>query len=76
MSAKKEDMEGIFDVQTLFGKRDELIHEMFANQLINEISKTSNRSLMLSIGLKENKQEEYKKIIKPIMEIILKNKIW
>eukprot|EP01080_Neovahlkampfia_damariscottae_P002283 gene2283-2456_t len=76
MTGKKEDMEGIFDIQTLVGKREEVIHDIFANQLMNDISKTSNKTLILSVALKEMKESDNRKISKQIIEIILKHKIW
>jgi len=69
-------MEGIFEIQTLVGKRDEMIHDILANQIMNDISKTSNKQLILTIGLKEMKEVEQRKLTKPLVEIILKNKIW
>ncbi|KAJ3692073.1 hypothetical protein LUZ60_012423 [Juncus effusus] len=65
--------EPVFHVGVIFGKRDEVLLESCARQLMEHISSCgSNKQLVLSLGLKDHSTGTLKEIIFAIIE----NKLW
>lgn len=61
-----------FNVSVIFGKRDEPLLVACARQLIEHISNSSSRPLLLSLGLKEHSLETCKEIV----AVVIDNCIW
>jgi hypothetical protein len=68
-----------YGYQTLLGKREDPILEIYSRQLIEKISKsaTSCKPVIFSISLeKQPSKEEEKKTFNCISKILMENKIW
>ncbi|KAJ1432672.1 hypothetical protein B484DRAFT_447682 [Ochromonadaceae sp. CCMP2298] len=51
---KKSDGGFIFEVDTVLGKRDDPLLTIYARQIVERLSKTSTKPLLLSISLRDN----------------------
>ncbi|KAM7518490.1 hypothetical protein LguiB_017452 [Lonicera macranthoides] len=76
ISARKEEemfIEPTFNVNVIFGKRDEPLLGTCARQLIEHISNAgSSRPLVLSLGLKDHSVGTLKGIVSAVIE----NRLW
>lgn len=61
-----------FNVSVVFGKRDEPLLVACARQLIEHISISSSRPLLLSLGLKDHSLETCKEIVAAVID----NRVW
>lgn len=61
-----------FSLRTLLGKRDDDVAALYARQLIERISKTTARSLLLGIALKDRTPAT----LRAVLELIDARKVW
>jgi len=76
LSNKETTVEGttIFASKTLLGRREDYPSSILSRQLIEDISKTTEKSLILAVTLK--KKNDDTKTLKIILDILTQNKVW
>lgn len=62
-------------MKVLLGRRDEGSLEVFARQIAELICSSSSQPLILTLGLKNNKDDK-PETLKTILRILHANKIW
>lgn len=70
-----------YHISTIFGKRDDVLHQLIARQLVEMISKKTKRQVLLNIALdpkfvKQISMDSPKPFIKPILDLVEKGKVW
>lgn len=74
--------EEIFEIKTIFGKRDSDLNDILSRQLVQEISKSSQKPLFFSFAFDPKfesllEKESYKEYLKPIINLVTtKGKVW
>ena len=63
-----------FDVSVLVGRRDDALLVLYARQLIEQISKTSEKPLLLAISLSPEGRES--STFQAIVNVVLKLRCW
>eukprot|EP01113_Clastostelium_recurvatum_P049505 TRINITY_DN9180_c0_g1_i2.p1 TRINITY_DN9180_c0_g1~~TRINITY_DN9180_c0_g1_i2.p1 ORF type:complete len:146 (+),score=20.32 TRINITY_DN9180_c0_g1_i2:2-439(+) len=67
-----------YSINTLLGKRDDPVLDIFARQLVQYVSNTDRmaRSLLLAISLPSMTAENMRPTFHAVMNLISENKIW
>lgn len=85
MASKESKMlsnEEIFDIKTIFGKRDSDLNDILSRQIIQEITKTCQKPILFSFAFDPKfesllEKEGYKEFLNPIIKLITtKGKVW
>lgn len=69
-----------FQVEVLLGDREDPVARVAARQIIQDMSASTNRSLLLGVGLrrppKEASQAERLAALRPVLETLFRHKTW